>query len=156
MADLERFEDPQDSVSCRACPAHPNFEARLAAVRRLPAPLLPIAITDPEPAIRREVARLVDEEWLAVLAWDRDPGVRLAVAKRLRPEQLSVLVGDSDAQVRAMVASRGETAALAVLADDAAASVRRIAQQRLNRLIHASARYRCRCVGRAEPKPLLM
>jgi len=133
MADVEGGDWTTDQASCRSCPVHPNPATRLAAVRRLPAHLLPIAMTDAETAVRREVARLIGEEWLAVMAWDADPGVRLIVAERLRPEQLTALAGDSDARVRAAVARRVVPAALARLAEDSAEEVYRMARLRLGR-----------------------
>lgn len=131
MAEDEGGDRTDDAAACRGCPVHPDPQARLAAVRRLPALLLPIAMTDPEPEVRREVARLIDEEWLGVMAWDADAGVRLIVAGRLKPEQLTALAEDCDDRVRAAVARRVVPSALVRLAGDRAAEVCRLARLRL-------------------------
>ncbi len=134
MADPEGLSDGSaEPVLCRSCPVHPDPSARLMAVRRLPEHLLPIAMTDAEPEIRRDVARRIGGEWLAVMAWDDDPGVRLIVATRLLPEQLIALAGDSDPRVRAEVATRVVPSALVKLAEDAAEEVCRVARLRLER-----------------------
>ncbi len=89
------------ATSLRSSPSE-----RLTAVRSLPRLLLPVAMADPAVEVRREVARLISEDWLGAMAWDRDWGVRLIVAGRLRPEQAVILAHDSDARVRALVAGR--------------------------------------------------
>lgn len=124
----------------RRRPAHSTPLTRLAAVRRLPVPLLPVVMIDAEPAVRREVARLIGEEWLPVMAWDDDAGVRLIVAERLRPEQLPALARDSDVRVRAAVARRVVPSALARLAEDGADEVCRMARLRLGWSPHRDRR----------------
>ncbi|MEI7609500.1 MAG: hypothetical protein WCJ64_19135 [Rhodospirillaceae bacterium] len=137
MAEPERPSDgSEETVFCRSCPVHPDPSARLAAVRRLPEHLLPIAMTDVATEIRRDVARRIGAEWLAVMAWDGDPGVRLIVATRLAPEQLVAMARDSDPRVRAEVATRVVPSALVKLAEDAAEEVCRVARLRLTGLIH--------------------
>ncbi len=106
MADSDGPDWIAEPAACRACPLRSDPLARVAAVQRLPAGLLSVAMADPDPKVRCEVARLIGEDWLPAMAWDRDAGVRLIVAGRLQPEQLIVLAGDRDARVRAAVAGR--------------------------------------------------
>lgn len=144
----------QEPVPCTACPFQPALVARLLAVRRLPDCLLPMAMVDSEPAVRCEVARRIEPEWLGIMAWDRDAAVRLAVAERLLPQQLVVLVRDRDPRVRALVAGRIGTEALAELLLDSAEEVRRIARQRLDQERRKSAERRVVPPGRRPGPPL--
>ncbi len=131
MTDCDEPDWIGDQEPCGTCPHRAGSTDRLAAVHRLPVRLLPMAMTDPAPEVRREVARLIGEEWLAAMAWDSDSEVRLIVVGRLRPEQLTVLAGDSDVRVRAAVAGRVVASALVRLAEDSALEVRRVARLRL-------------------------
>lgn len=140
MADCDGPDWIAEPAPCGACPLRLDASARAAAVRRLPACLLPVAMTDPEPEVRCEVARLIGDDWLPAMAWDRDAGVRLIVVGRLRPEQLTVLAGDSDARVRAAVAGRVVPSALLRLAEDDAEEVHRVARLRLGLRPHPGHR----------------
>ncbi len=125
-----------EPTPCCACSLRSDSSARAGVVRRLPACLLPAAMTDPDPEVRCEVARLIAEEWLTAMVWDRDAGVRLIVAGRLRPEQLTVLAGDCDPRVRAAVAGRAVPSALLRLVEDDAEEVQRVARLRLGMWHH--------------------
>ncbi len=89
---------------------------------------LSIAMNDPDPQVRREVARRIKSDVLPAMAVDSDPLVRLAVAERLDPMQLMAMVADEDLRVRFVVAERGNAAARQRLRNDPDPEVRRCAR----------------------------
>jgi hypothetical protein len=65
-------------------------------VKRVLPDVLPVALHDPDPQVRREVARRIKSDVLPAMAIDSDPLVRRAVAERLDPMQLMAMSADED------------------------------------------------------------
>ena len=89
---------------------------------------LDILVYDPDPRVRRAVAKHGREKDDDILVYDSDPFVRCMLAVDGKDKYLDILIVDPDPRVRCLVASKGRYKDLVILKNDRNASVRREAE----------------------------
>ncbi len=93
--------------SVLSTPAGPDERAMIASNAALPPDFVVLLAADPDPEVRREIARRGDlgTAERRALVGDRDPSVRRTVARHpdLGPEERAALAADADPQVRLAV-----------------------------------------------------
>src|SRR6266581_1792532 len=111
--------------------AHPHFEVRWNAARRLPKRLVLRLRTDVHREVRIRIVSLLDDAELMPMMADADYYVRLVVARRVAPSLLASMIDDEEAEVRRVVAQRIPRDRLLRMTTDLDAGVRLEIAQRL-------------------------
>lgn len=89
---------------------------------------LDILVYDPDPRVRRAVAKHGRDKDYDILVSDLDPWVRCTVAEKGRNKDLDILIVDPVPAIRRIVAGKRRDKDLAILKNDRIASVRNVAE----------------------------